>query len=155
MDYPEIYTQVMTCGHAANGYRTMPDGEILSACVICSCTTLAPDQPDLTDRMARCTYYGTAPSPRLRNQGYCPTRTKEDRTCRCEKPSSNNLWFFEYRGPGGSAEKKCAVCRYYAVAHEEINPYTNRPRMKQCAHEFVPGPPDEFDQFYCSCHGDD
>ena len=97
--------------------------------------------------MARCAYYGKDSSG-MRNRGSCPTRSREDQTCRCEVPSSVALWFFDYRGSGGSEERHCAVCGFFAVAHEPINPATGRPRHRDQAHEFVPRSPSEFDQFY-------
>ena len=53
---------LMQCGHVAQGFRTLPDGTRMPACIICACIskdplapyTPAPDPPDLTGRTAYC-----------------------------------------------------------------------------------------------------
>lgn len=61
---------LMECGHAANGTEKTSG---LPACVVCGSTVVATDQPDLSDRIAKC--------------GYCGVRG----------PSSRTLAFFEYK----------------------------------------------------------
>jgi hypothetical protein len=85
---------LMTCGHAANGSSTV-DGKPVPACVICHCLEVAADQPDLTGRMAKCTYTD----------------------CRSTKPSSFGLAFFEYRGPGSRYATDFCVCNFGKKAH--------------------------------------
>jgi len=67
---------MMKCGHRAQGYRTSP-GEKIPACVICAGITpdayIVVPEPNLSERKARCS------------------------TCSCEKASTANLAFFEYR----------------------------------------------------------
>lgn len=65
-------TTMMTCGHAANAVVTNTDQPV---CVICVCADVA-DQPDLTGRIARCSYYGGK--------------------CRSEQPSDTRLAFFSH-----------------------------------------------------------
>lgn len=56
---PEQYP-MMACGHKANGVRMMPEGQDdIPSCVICSCTEVAEEKPNLEGRMARCQYYKT------------------------------------------------------------------------------------------------
>lgn len=67
---------MMKCGHAA----TTQDSNGQPVCVICvgidpGATEIVPE-PDLTDRTARCAYYGSK--------------------CHSEKPSSLGLAFFEH-----------------------------------------------------------
>ena len=105
-----IKTPVMKCGHAANamGKPAHYTGEPMPACVICECFEIAEEQPDLSKRKARCTYYG---KPTRKSE--CDVCDKsEDRVCHCERDSDpNKLAFFEHK------------------------------------------PNNEFDGFYCGCHG--
>lgn len=123
---------MMQCGHAANGW-TRIDGLSVPCCIICD-EIRVKMVPDLTGRMARCAYF---------------------KDCGNEQPSSMDLWFFEFLGPGGAEEKHCNICGYYAVAHELINPGTGRPRPERTAHDFVPRPPRDTDRYYCACRGTD
>lgn len=45
---------MMECGHSHNTVKS--DGA--PYCVICGCSVVAPTKPDLTQRKARCQYYG-------------------------------------------------------------------------------------------------
>jgi len=86
-------TVMMKCGHAANA--VMDDGK--PVCAICygldpGAVIIDENPPDLTGRMARCTYYG-----RTFRRGHCECsicRKQPDNICRCEKPSSTKLAFF-------------------------------------------------------------
>lgn len=80
---------MMACGHAANSVHHLDDGTVEPACFICSCFTLG-FEPDLTDRVARCGYYG-----RNTHKNECPICTYGG-ICRCERPSSTDLAFFGY-----------------------------------------------------------
>lgn len=72
---------MMKCGHAANAVLTSRGGKQfdppLPACVICDCYEVDEEAPSLEGREARCTSCGGA-----------------------HKPSSPDLPFFEYLGPG-------------------------------------------------------
>lgn len=83
---------IMKCGHVANA--TTVDNQ--PACVICNCTTISEQEIDLTDRKARCTYYGRMVS----HQG---------RTFRCtsENNSSTSLPFFEHKPESQYDEYYC------------------------------------------------
>ena len=90
---------MMKCGHAANSKRKVDD-EWVDACIICAGidprgNEIDDSPPSLEGRTARCGYYGKACPMWFRNRGSCKTRTREDQTCRCEAPSSPDLWFFE------------------------------------------------------------
>lgn len=74
-------------------------------------------------------------------QARCPS-------CKTERPSSPELPFFEYRGPGSSAATDaCANCCYYDVAHE--GPRAN----SRICDSFVPHGAWDVDLFYCGCRG--
>lgn len=84
----------MSCGHSANAVTDTG----APACAICAPlieATLVVRPPDLSGRMAKC----------------------------CDKapvrPSSPDLAFFEYRGPGSRAATHCRHCRYYPEAHTD------------------------------------
>ena len=83
-------------------------------------------------------------------QGWVPIeKSGRYAVCFCgrKKPSSENLPFFEYSGPGsGQCESVCKTCRYYDVAHTEAPGPWN-------GHKFEPTGPDDFDIFYCGCRG--
>lgn len=82
------------------------------ACPIHDCFEVADEQPKLEGRLARCTYYGKPVKTGMYNSNCCD-KCKSGDVCLCEKPSSNNLWFFQHK------------------------------------------PDNEFDEFYCACHGAD
>lgn len=86
---------MMTCGHAANAQRRNADGTTVPSCVICGVTTIATAAPDLSGRVARCSYYG-----RMGRINRRPTTV-----CRSEQPSATTLAFFTYRGPGTTSYK--------------------------------------------------
>lgn len=74
----------MKCGHTAQAYE---QGTNKPVCIICMCDEVAETLPDLTGRVARCTYYGQGINNR--SSGY--------KVCKGEVPSSFDLPFFEYR----------------------------------------------------------
>lgn len=64
------------------------------------------------------------------------------------RPSSLDLAFFEYLGPGSPASKQnCAKCGYYESAHSK------QPRGQHVCLNFQPHGPYEFDRYYCGCKG--
>jgi hypothetical protein len=83
---------MMKCGHVANA--VMADKK--PACVICNCTSLSEQEIDLTDRKARCTYYGR-------------TFTHKGRmvTCTSENKSSTSLPFFKHKPENQYDEYYC------------------------------------------------
>ena len=82
--------QMMTCGCQAQGTVNGEEG-----CVIHGVTTPMA-APDLTGRIARCSY------------------------CKSERPSADRerLAFFEYRGPGSNSARICE-CGYAEIAHTQ------------------------------------
>lgn len=90
---PETPPPMLTCGHAANAVQTMPDGSRVPACAICDCNEVAQQQPDLTGRRMRCSYFGRATSTR-NNEGPCRTMPS-GAPCTCEQPSSLSAAFFQ------------------------------------------------------------
>lgn len=123
-------TTLMKCGHAANGTR---DGE--PVCVIClgidPGAELADATPSLEGRVARC-------------------------TCGKERPSSLDLAFFAYRGPGGHGTRRCGAvvtrggwtyrCGLMEVGHQ--------PGRAGADHVYVDEDfSSEVDSYYCGCRG--
>jgi hypothetical protein len=92
----------MQCGHESNG---LCDGQ--PVCVICYDGPESPgaiediNPPDLTNRMARCAYYGE-PMNRPGTRYGCECRACSDRyrqgekNCMCERSSLDVLGFFKY-----------------------------------------------------------
>ena len=88
---------MMECGHRANAIGT-PAGESdpRPSCVICSCLKTAENPPNLVGRMARCDYVN----------------------CGSERPSTDDLAFFEYKGEGSEQSRlMCANCAFRIDAH--------------------------------------
>jgi hypothetical protein len=91
MTYDPADPPMMGCGHAANGVKgRLSDPDAKPCCVICAGLHPGADviveKPDLSGRMARCTYYGTYPRP------------LGGRQCQSERPSdSPGLAFFEHQ----------------------------------------------------------
>ena len=102
---------MMKCGCVAMATYEYK-GEHGATCITHDCYEVAEKQPNLKDRKARCTYYGQPVKGGMRNSNCCSKCNVGD-VCRCEEPSSPNLWFFVYR------------------------------------------PDEEYDEFYCACHGAD
>jgi len=83
---------MMTCGHQANSMgKRAGETEQRPACVICSCFDVDPNPPDLNERKARCTFYG-----KRTRRNECSVCSKGDGTCKCERPSTDNLAFFQH-----------------------------------------------------------
>ena len=83
---------MMKCGHAANSTH---DGE--PACAICfphpKATEVDESPPSLEGRTARCFHYGQVPTGRNMECRQC----RRGEPCRCERPSSPKLAFFEHK----------------------------------------------------------
>ncbi len=112
----------MQCGHAANGRNSI--GE--PVCVICSPKpeSKVVDQAgfDLTGRESRC-------------------------QCGNTRPSSLDLAFFEFRGPGSPRSiTTCKHCKYHKIAHD-------KERVK--CQNFEPHGAFPYDSHYCGCRGFD
>lgn len=89
---------LMKCGCRAQGY-TGKAGDRKPICIIHDCTEVADEQPDLTGRKARCSYYG------------CGVKygNRKDGKCHSEVDSSIGLPFFEYR-PDAEYDKYYCGC---------------------------------------------
>lgn len=77
--------------------------------------------------------------------------------CRREEPSSPNLAFFTYRGPGSEFARRCAhpIVRngetYFCGLRGEV---AHQPGRTGFGHDFVEGNlPANTDSFYCGCKG--
>ena len=86
---------MMKCGHVANAETA----DKKPACVICNCTEISEQEIDLTNRKARCFYYGRV----VKLQG---------RTIRCksENKSSTSLPFFAHKPESEYDEYYCGCC---------------------------------------------
>ena len=82
--------------------------------------------------------------------------------CKRTKPSSPDLAFFEYRGPGSDADlEHCAHCAYHRRAHDPEHMRDTVRGLTVIEDGRCPGPefesrgPMEFDSFYDGCRGFD
>jgi hypothetical protein len=100
---------MMKCGHSANA----EDGHGNPACAICAPYPPAyqvwENPPDMSERMARCTYYGK-PTRKSECDACDHNGTKEPHVCQCERPSSTELAFFEYK-------PECKFDNFYCGCH--------------------------------------
>lgn len=95
---------MMDCGHAANGVQVLEDGTRIPVCVIDAIArpddreygTRVVETPVLTDRKARCAYFGRKPHKNESNYG-----CRGAETCDCEPPSKLGLPFFEHKPDAG------------------------------------------------------
>lgn len=134
-------TAMMGCGHAANAVTD--DGA--PVCAICAGTgadrnaRLVRTPPDLSDRIAWCGHPD--------HGGHKP------------QPSSTELAFYEYRGPGSRDATCCAHCGYYPSAHDPAEMARNVPNNRRTVVEQGRCPgyeqriPSEVDSYYCGCRG--
>ncbi len=114
---------MLACGCRANAKRD--DGT--PSCVIHCCAEIVPT-PDLAGRTAKCA------------------------SCKNTRPSSMDLAFFEYQGPGSPSALDTCKCGYYRVAHEYNENRINKEPIRCRVGGFAPvGPRD--DKFYCGCQG--
>lgn len=118
---------MMKCGCVASGVLTRRAGVLVNPpvpyCGVHQCEEVV-EPPDLTDRMARCSYGDHG-----------------------RKPSSLDLAFFEYRGDGSRWATEICKCGYTKSAHEK--PHIS----SKCPTGFTPRGPHEFDAYYCGCKG--
>lgn len=63
-----------------------------------------------------------------------------------ERPSSPDLPFFEYCGPGSKEATDVCVCGFYRIAHQE------RAQHLVCK-AFRARGPQKHDRYYCGCRG--
>lgn len=142
---------MMRCGCASQGLGRKggePESAMRPACITHSCFEVAEAPPDLTNRMARCAYFGPI---RFRNyecnyakQTGC-TRTQ----CRCELPSDPTLPFFKYQGAGSPSASKCRRCGFYEAPHA-----ADRAGWKgRACRNYEPRGDIGRDEFFCGCAG--
>lgn len=120
----------MKCGCAPTGILSGPGIEgSVPGCGTHWVVEPMDNQPDLTGRIASCTYG---------NHGHTP--------------SSPDLAFFEYRGPNSRAATMTCKCGYYKTAHERDESRVRPEPIKCTAGGFTPrGPLEDF--YYCGCRG--
>lgn len=68
--------------------------------------------------------------------------------CNAKKPSSPDLAFFEYQGPGSMDCNRLCVCGYIDTVHGRLG--QDRPK---CGGTFTPRGPLPMDRYYCGCKG--
>ena len=97
---------MMKCGHAANATHKGKDGVDSPCCVICfmvvgDASTQVATPPDLTGRMASCSYHGGCRNRSgmnsYRGRRKAPDYGAFDAMGHAVAPSSPNLPFFEHR----------------------------------------------------------
>lgn len=86
-----------------------------------------------------------------------PTADLTGRTARCscghERPSSPELPFFQYRGPGSRDQlTSCKHCRYAPEAHTR-KAETGERHLDRVCDNFEADPDGRQDTFYCGCRG--
>ena len=84
---------MMKCGCRANAY-TYKDEVQIPSCAIHLCTEIDKTLPDLSNRKARCHYYGTIPKGRNHESNY---GCKRGEKCLCERLSTDSLPFFQHK----------------------------------------------------------
>lgn len=131
---------MMACGCSSQGQHSNAHDAFPGphdSCLIHSCCVVAVSAPDLSQRRARCTYYGKKTG--TTRQGIagneCNYGQQREPTCTCEQPSSPKLPFFKYLGPESRTAVLQCVCGYYlephwpryeariSVAREEASPF--------------------------------
>jgi hypothetical protein len=132
----EEHRPLMECGHTAMSIMTTFPGNkqdplqaaamdeqghiSIHSCVICDCKVIGV-KVLLEGRMAKCA------------------------SCKNTRPSSYDLAFFEYKGPGSHrAGNMCKHCWYAKLPHDN---------GKITDHVFKPHGPYEQDEYYCGCQG--
>lgn len=112
----------------------------IPSCVVHDCTEPAEIKPDLTGRMARCIY---------RHEG----NKGSQRPGPSPIPSSYDLAFFEYCGPGSRTATEICLCGYAIAAHEKNGGNCPKNGKRSNSGKFEAQGPQEFDRFYCGCFG--
>ena len=106
---------MMACGHRANSLGREAGATVLGpACVICGCFQVTALAPDLSERRARCHYYGKSV-----RKSECNYNGDRDGVCYCEQPSDAPLPFFEYLGPGSLDSVARCTCGLYERPHRQ------------------------------------
>lgn len=122
---------MMQCGHVSQAVCSAKGGvkfdPPIPVCAICDCFKIA-EEPDLTGRMATC---------------YCGSKSL--------RPSSTDLAFFEYRGPGSPHATNICKCGYTKKAHEKDHVQTVCKKLHEQG--FTPRGPHKYDSYYCGCRG--
>ena len=135
---------LMKCGCVAQGVLTsirgVPVNPPVPSCVIHDCIEPADAKPDLTGRKARCVY------------------NHNSRPGQPPRPSSFDLAFFEYCGPGSQRATEYCVCGYLKSAHDAATdacPRNTKPLSgkRSPTGKFQARGPLEFDLYYCGCFG--
>jgi hypothetical protein len=106
--------------------------------------------PSLEGRTAKCAYHGQRTSARGSYGGgnECNYGQRDHKVCSCVQPSSKELPFFEYCGPGSrECDEICKRCKYHKVAH------VSGQRSRAVCSNFEPQGDRGFDKFYCGCAG--
>lgn len=133
---------MLTCGCAAIAQHAQPhDGlsENHPSCPVHDCCE-PQVAPDLTGRIARCAHAAHG-------------------GCKNERPSSVDLPFFKYRGPGSRDATDICVCGYAYVAHTVEGMARNVPSNRKTVIQdgrcpggkFVARGPHPTDTYYCGC----
>ncbi len=147
---------MMTCGHSSNGQRllTVPGNPPahVPACVICGCSEVDPNPPDLTSRLARCHYYGKKPRHGECNYD-CGLRwvtVIDEHTCGpCREMNGKKLRFHDrpwHRPPHDECESP--GCRCTQVLADCSCERPSSPLLPFFKHH----EDRERDEFYCGCH---
>ena len=111
----------------------------IPSCVVHDCIEVAEAKPDLSGRVAQCTYSHKNPTSR---QSPGPSPVKSDWT----------LAFFEYCGPGSREATEICKCGMAKVAHDKAG--GSCPNAKKSpSRKFEPKGDQGFDRFYCGCFG--
>ncbi len=125
---------VMACGCAAGAKQSTYGSEPVPVCMTHNCTEVSTNPPDLAGRTAKCCSIGV-------------------------QPSSQELAFFVYCGPGSREATDYCRCGYHRVAHDPEHMAQNVPSNRKTVVEqgkctgFVARGPLEFDRYYCGHAG--
>ena len=123
---------LMTCGCRAQGTIQMPGEKAKPGCGLHWCSEPWVNGPDLAGRLARC-------SDGNGDHG--------------EVPSSTDLAFFKYLGPGSPEAAEMCKCGYLLVAHQWNHGRVSPEPIKCKVGGFAARGPLEFDRYYCGCRG--
>lgn len=135
--------QLMKCGCVAQAVRTSEGGVTIDppipVCITHDCTEVAPERPSLDGRVARCSYSHDRPS-------------RQQRIAASPVPSSWDLAFFEYCGPGSREATEICKCGMAQIAHERNAGRCPHSRRSPSG-KFEAKGDQGHDRFYCGCFG--